>query len=408
VRRLTVVSSGAKVRLFAIDGFDQAVFDPLSAAGRLPALTSALGGASARLSLTDDPSGDAGAPDPARLWTTIATAQPAAAHGVQSLETRRVAGLGGILHAGDDSTAGRLLGVSTDLLRLTRPAVASGTERQEKTFWEVAADAGLRTVVVNWWATWPAVSTNGVVLSDRATLRLEHGGPLDAEIAPATLYPTLAARWPQLRTRASTRAAAALASLGDDDHSAALLRRSAELDALTLVLAAEVRTGRDDLSAVYLPGLDIVQHALSGRTAVPTAAATALESYYVVLDALVSDTIVPDADEIVMIVTAPGRASVAAAVGRLSVRGAVASQAQTVPAQATDVAATVLYALGVPISRTLAGHPLVSLFADSFSSRYPVRYVATYGPPRSGLAARDGQPLDQEMIDRLRSLGYVR
>ena len=85
-----------------------------------------------------------------------------------------------------------------------------------------------------------------------------------------------------------------------------------------------------------------------------------------------------------------------------------ASQAQTVPAQATDVAATVLYALGVPISRTLAGHPLVSLFTDSFSSRYPVRYVATYGPPRSGLAARDGQPLDQEMIDRLRSLGYVR
>ncbi|MEO7272049.1 MAG: hypothetical protein ABIX28_08025, partial [Vicinamibacterales bacterium] len=235
---LTVVSSGATVRLIAIDGFDPAVFEPLSAAGTVPALTSALSGAVARLELTEDGS-QGGPPDPARLWTTIATAQPARAHGVQSLETRRVAGLGGILHAGDDSTAGRLLGLSTDLLRLTRPALASGTERREKTFWEVAADAGLRTVVVNWWATWPAVSTNGVVLSDRATLRLERGGPLDAEIAPATLYPTLQARWSELRVRATAQAAAALGRVDLSDGAvAAILRRSAELDALALVLTA--------------------------------------------------------------------------------------------------------------------------------------------------------------------------
>ena len=80
----------------------------------------------------------------------------------------------------------------------------------------------------------------------------------------------------------------------------------------------------------------------------------------------------------------------------------------SVSATDTDVAATVLYALGLPISRTLAGHPLVDLFTESFARRYPVRYVATYGPPRIGAAERTGQPLDQEMIDRLRSLGYVR
>jgi len=79
-----------------------------------------------------------------------------------------------------------------------------------------------------------------------------------------------------------------------------------------------------------------------------------------------------------------------------------------VSATDTDVAATVLYALGLPISRTLAGHPLVNLFTESFARQYPVRYVATYGPPRIGAAERTGQPLDQEMIDRLRSLGYVR
>ena len=84
--------------------------------------------------------------DPARLWTTIATAQPASVHGVRTLETRRVAGIRGILQGDEESAVGRLLGASTDLLRLTRPAVASGTDRREKTFWEVAADAGGRKV----------------------------------------------------------------------------------------------------------------------------------------------------------------------------------------------------------------------------------------------------------------------
>ncbi len=51
----------------------------------------------------------------------------------------------------------RSLRGATDLLRLTRPSVASGNERRVKTLWEVADDSGLRTVVVNWWATWPAV-----------------------------------------------------------------------------------------------------------------------------------------------------------------------------------------------------------------------------------------------------------
>jgi hypothetical protein len=405
---LTVVSSGARVRLIAVDGFDPAVFATLAAAGRLPALSKALAGAEVRLSLPDEDRAGTGRADPARLWTTIATGQPAAVHGVRSLETRQVAGLTGILHAGDDSRAGRLLGLSTDLLRLTRPSVASRRERQEKTFWEVAADAGLRTVVVNWWATWPALSTNAVVLSDRATLRLERGGALDAEIAPAALYQALAARWPDLRARAGTSAAAALSGVHEEPGVTAILRRSAELDALTLVLLGEVTTSRDDLRVVYLPGLDIAQHALAaGADRAGAAGPEALASYYSVLDVLLADAIEAAPDEIVMIVTTPGRADGDPG-GRLAIRGGMIASGAKGVAGATDVAATVLYALGLPISQRLSGAPLVSLFGESFARRHPVRYVSTYGPPAAADAAASGQPLDQEMIDRLRSLGYVR
>jgi hypothetical protein len=36
------------------------------------------------------------------------------------------------------------------------------------------------------------------------------------------------------------------------------------------------------------------------------------------------------------------------------------------------------------------------------------RHVDSYGRPFIELAPRVGKPLDQEMIDRLRSLGYVK
>ena len=74
---------------------------------------------------------------------------------MHGIETRRVAGVQGSIAAGGGALA-RDLRAATDLLRLTQPSVASRDERRAKTFWEVAEDAGLRTAVVNWWATWPA------------------------------------------------------------------------------------------------------------------------------------------------------------------------------------------------------------------------------------------------------------
>ena len=174
---LTVVSSGVRVRVIAIDGFDPRIARRLAGAGRVPALAALLDGGTAAIRFGDTR-------DPARAWTTIATGQPPEVHAVHGLETRRVAGVQGSFATDQRSGVGRALGAVTDLLRLTRPSVASGSERRVKTFWEVATAAGLRTTVVNWWATWPAPADAGVVVSDRATLRLERGGALDAEIAP--------------------------------------------------------------------------------------------------------------------------------------------------------------------------------------------------------------------------------
>jgi Type I phosphodiesterase / nucleotide pyrophosphatase len=401
VPALTVVSSGLRVRLIAIDGFDPEVASRLSAAGRLPAFAAALDDATATVSADDTR-------DPARFWTTIATGQPPEIHAVHGLETRRVAGLQGALPT---SSRARAIGAATDLIRLTRPGIVSGSERRVKTVWEVAAAAGLRTAVVNWWATWPAPADTGIVVTDRAPVRLERGGQLDAEVAPAETYDALGARWEALRQDASARGR----QLTAPSEVEGIMRRSAELDALQLAIAREVSSPTHDLVCTYLPGLDVIQHALlntsEGAALAPSALAgrlAALEAYYVFLDGLLSASVQPGPGELVLILTSRGRVETPTP-GLFIARGSIANtRAREAVARPIDVMPTMLYALGVPISQELKSRPIVELFSPEFARRYPVRTVSRYGQPYAKPSPRSGQPLDQEMIDRLRSLGYVK
>ncbi len=96
--KLTVVSQGRRVRVIAIDGFDRALAEQLIGAGRLTHLAWVLRGERAPLAAEDTS-------DPARVWTTVATGVPPGAHGVHAIETRRVAGVQGIVSAGTGPVA---------------------------------------------------------------------------------------------------------------------------------------------------------------------------------------------------------------------------------------------------------------------------------------------------------------
>lgn len=409
---LTVRSSGTRLTVLAIDGFDPDLYDQLRpgpASDTPPLLFSVFDRARADLSPDDSR-------DPARLWTTIATGRRAEVHGVNQLETRRVAGLQGRLAS---DSAGRLLGSATDVLRLTRPAIASNVERRVQTFWEVAARAGLRTAVINWWVTWPADPSAGTIVSDRAILRLEHGGALDAEIAPATLYDELKSKWPTLHGDAKARATNYFAitdprylpPLAPDIK--AVLVRSGELDGAIINIARAISAnGNFDLFVVYLPGLDIAQHALFGVEAPSPSQIderlAALRRYYAYIDGLVSATVgsaLTSETNAVVVVTQPGRLHQGK--GILAGAGAGFTAVKT-SGSALDIAPTILHALGVPVAKDLDGHPIAALFRPDFISRYPVRVVETYGLKGTASGPRSGQPLDDEMIERLRSLGYVR
>lgn len=394
---LTIVGGGQRVRVIAIDGVDRRMVAEAHWVDEQATM-----GARFRLEPQDTF-------DPARAWTTIATGEPPSVHGVRGLETRRVAGLRGTFT--NTSTVGRSIAAATDLVRLTRPSIASGEERQSMTIWEVAERAGLRTAVVNWWATWPATARDATVISDRAVLRLEQGGKLDAEISPASLYPVLQSRWAAIRKRAAEAANKAFSTVADPS-TVATLRRSAGLDATIIGLVDALPPPDRDLDVVYLPGLDIAQHALfaSDRAGalLPSRAAervAALKTYYGFLGEALGAWLRPGQGEVVILVTEPGRVE-SPAEGTMTVYRARTGDLKPGiedrgVARVDDLAPTILNALGVPLSRELPGRPR-GPFAP------PPTYVATYGRPFTPPPPRSGKPLDQEMIDRLRSLGYVK
>ena len=399
---ITVVPTGQRLLVLAIDGVDLATLDRLRAAGRTPALARLLSGSAATLASDPDR-------DPARVWTTIATGQPPDRHGVRALESRQVAGVQGRLTS--TSPAWVTLTAATDLIRLTRPSIASGDQRLMPTFWEVAARAGLRTAVVHWWATWPAPPNLGTVISDRAILRLEHGGAANGEIAPAALYATLEQSAGARRDAAKARAAAA-ALAGASPETAAAITRSAELDATIASLAGDRALGDLDLLVVYLPGLDIAQHAIFSGTVdglAPSDAAArvaAIERYYEYLDGLTADLVANAATGwTVALVTQPGRVS-RPGDGLLALSGAPASTARTA-APVVAITPTLLQVIGVPIARDLAGRP-AGLFTAAFVHDHALLDIATYGARTASNRPGGGKPLDKEMIDRMRSLGYVR
>ena len=91
---LTVVSTGKRVRLVAIDGFDNEAYRAATGPdGRLGQMLVRIGPSLAPQDTSD----------PARAWTTIATGVPADVHGVAGIETRRVAGVQGTIGGGDSA-----------------------------------------------------------------------------------------------------------------------------------------------------------------------------------------------------------------------------------------------------------------------------------------------------------------
>ena len=388
-----VVPTGLRVRVLALDGLEHRMVTELVARGELPALAALLS-SGARAVLRAEPERV-----PAIVWTTIATGRGPEAHGIESAEARRVAGLRTPVRLDvGRSPFVSALGSATDLLRLTRPLPPSAALRSVKAFWNVASEKGLRVGVVNWWATWPADAVNGYLVTDRALFKLEKGGTFDRETSPAAAFERLRP----------------LAEAAPPELPPAEGGRARRLDSFHVAAARLLRAGDPpDLEALYLPGLDIFTMQQLGEAPASDLAAldaklAAVRAQYRFTDGLVREVVgTLDRNEVLVLVADPGRlarSSSRAADGLLLLAGGPVSPGDLGTVSERDVAPTVLHLLGLPRSRELDGRVLEAALSTDFRVGHPVRLVDSYG--RRPIS-RAESAFDKDVLEQLRSLGYI-
>ncbi len=382
-----VVPTGIRVRLLAIDGLERRMAEQLVQRGEMPALGSLLA-SSARGRLLAEPERV-----PAIVWTTVATGRGPEAHGVRSAGARRIAGLR--IPVALDTETGPFtsaLARTTDLIRITVREPPSAVLRGAKTFWNVASEKGLRIGVVNWWATWPAEAVNGYIVSDRALFKLEKGGVADREAYPADALAPLAAL--------------AAAPAGTD--------RARTIDRFHIEAARVLRAfGPPDVEAVYLPGLDICTMQQLGDTAVGDLAGLdtrveAVRACYRHLDeAIAAFSTGLGPSDVLVLVGDPGRLPRTAgpAEGLVALSGSPIRLGDLGDVSSRDVAPTILHLLGLPVSAELEGKVLIQALDPVFASTHPLRHVARYG--ERSAKGRTASDFDPQVLDELRSLGYI-
>lgn len=150
--------------VIGLDGADWRHIEPLLARGELPHLAAlrrrGAWGPLRTLNPTLSPI----------VWTSIATGRPPARHGILGFTTPRLRGV-------EDSLPGLhpLRGVGFERLWAwlessgrIRQAPVTSRDRALPALWNLSERAGAPIVVVHWWATWPAEPVFGFVVSERA------------------------------------------------------------------------------------------------------------------------------------------------------------------------------------------------------------------------------------------------
>jgi hypothetical protein len=372
---LVVTANARRVVVVGVDGWSDCYAAP-EAAPAAPAV------GTGSLSYTK------GERDPAAFWTTVATGEPVKKHGIGSLDLVRVAGVGAPLRptSGTDWYLGRVL----PAVHLARRESVTAAARRVPAAWEVASRAGIPSLVVNWWTTYPAAEGGGTVLGNHLFFAARAGAPLNGE------------GWPP---GAVERAAKLSPRVAPEPGSLERLIADAEgLDDFSVRAFADASARQEPrLSFLYLPGLDILASALArpGRSAADRVAlASALtKEARKIKELLEGPLLARDADLFVIVLD--GGRNEPGGVVRLA-----GPLARTAPPAATlapeDVAPTLLAVLGVPASREAAGKVRADLLAPHAAT--PAT-VASWGRRRADAPV----PVDpKEYVENLRSLGYLK
>ena len=408
--------SASRLMVLGLDGLDPEIVATLGAAGRLPNLSRMRrDGASGSLRV-----------DPPLLspviWTTIATGLPPERHGIGHFTAR--------LPDGSEVPV-------TSSLRRTQAV------------WNIFSGLGRSVAVVGWWATWPAETVNGTMVSDRTCYHFL--GERRADVTdPQLVYPVAAAAGILAQVvRPETLTATELARFvsATPQELERPVAFSEDLAHFRWALAAAHsysqiglelwRKDHPELLLVYVEATDTASHlfghlyhqpGLAGELALQQRHfGGTVEATYVWADELVGRFMAAMDDRTTLVVlsdhgfelgTLPADPSTTRDLRRVTEKfhrelGSIFLYGRGVEPGATladprpvDVVPTLLALAGLPQADDLPGRPLLEGLQGS---RPPFAHRASFEPTgetRQPRPAADAAT-DEAMLEKLRSLGYL-
>jgi predicted AlkP superfamily phosphohydrolase/phosphomutase len=413
---------GPRVVLIGIDGADWRVIDRLISEGRLPIFARLKGEGATGILRSMEPSSSPS------LWTTVATGVRPERHGIRGFVVPAA-------HA-DGATSG---GPNV------RPVTS--TMRRAPAFWNLISSQDRRVGVIGWLVTWPAEPVNGYVVSSYLPYiyNWSTGRPLKGTLVdglPRQTFPEgLMDELRALKVRPRELDSELLERFYEPSRVPALSADNrACVEGFRWSLASDQtyrRIGRwlfelypVDLFAIYFGGIDVASHRFwkfahprdldygvgEGEREV---LAGVIDEYYVYVDRLIGEYVESmDEDDTLLVlsdhgfkpVLIPGRPATSGhhrPEGVLAILGRGAARARTIrDAGLLDVLPTLLYLMDLPIPSDIEGRILTDALDEEFTRDREPRFVQSYGDESRPAGPIDSE-LDRNILERLRSLGYI-
>lgn len=430
-RRERAATPPERLVLFGIDGADWQRALPLVRTGKMPVLARLVRGGTRR-TLHSLPKSERG-PDwlSPTIWTSVATGVLPERHG--------------ILHFVKQAPDGGVQPVTSN-------------QRKVGALWNMLTARGLSVGVVGWLVTWPAEPVDGYMVSSYSPYVVQWGPDVVNRPIKGTIVPGVPHQvWPEeLQVRLEELKVPA-DSVTDEEivarftHAPLPAARSDDvgksLEGLRWAWASDRTYERviEELSAhppggrrpllqmLYFGSVDVLSHRFwkymepstyafgSVDPAEIEAFGQAVESAYRSVDGTLGHVLQLEGDSVRVMVLSdhgfrenrdPERPTsgwhrpqgIFAACGPGLAAGVLLPEGSVI-----DVAPTVLYALGLPIADDFDGRPALDVFTKEFRAEHPVSSIPSWEPEvaRTRAEAPVESPVDAQILERLKSLGYL-
>jgi len=400
--------SERKIMIIGVDGLEWDIMGPMLEAGRLPNFARVLGegawGEIRSLDVLESPV----------IWTSIATGKTPEKHGITGFAKQP--------HAGAE------------------PVPMTSNVRRVKALWNILGERGIPVGVIGWLATWPAEEVNGYLVSSYFNYGWRPGA--DGERSRYTWPEELAGELSEVRLTADDISDERIRPFLTDDPGDTK-GEQARLRSLKTAIATDETVRRAALRlyeerptsffAIYLRGVDGPSHQFwvdafpeswpEGTEPGTEYLTDVVERYYVYMDEVVGEFIALADDRTTVVLTSDHGHSgpknrggvyhwgiamhdptgVIALWGRDIVPGT-----QLDSPGVLDVTPTLLTLMGLPVADDMDGRVLTEAIEPAFLERYPVTTILSY---EEGVTADESEPIespvDDEVRERLRSLGYI-